>query len=100
MKILAFERELPGASAAQFHAIAKAEALRVWALYQHGPVRELYFRADQDTAVLVLECPTEADAAAALSTMPFVQQGLIAFDLISLKPYPGFERLFNQNDRE
>jgi len=96
MKILAFERELPGATTAQFQAYAKEEARQAWELYQAGVVRELYFRGDQTTAVLVLECPTLEDAEAALASMPFVQQGLIAFDLVPLRPYPGFERLFDQ----
>jgi hypothetical protein len=76
MKILAFERELPGASASQFEAFSRAEARRAWELYQAGPIRELYFRADQSTAVLVLECPALDDARAALSTLPFFAAGV------------------------
>jgi hypothetical protein len=30
----------------------------------------------------------------ALATLPLVSQGLIDFDLIPLRPYPGFARLF------
>ncbi len=98
MKILAFERELPTADPAQFQAQSRAEALQAWALYQSGVVRELYFRADQNTAVLVLECPTLEEAAAVLATLPFVQHNLIAFDLVPLKPYSGFQRLFGIED--
>ncbi len=94
MKILALERELPGATADAFHQHAQAEAACVWELYQSGVIREMYFRADRNEAVLVLECADAEQARAALATLPFVQHGLIAFDMIPLKPYPGFARLF------
>jgi hypothetical protein len=55
MKILALERELPGASTEQFKRHSKAEAVRAWELYQAGVLRELYFRATRRTAVLILE---------------------------------------------
>jgi len=42
----------------------------------------------------VLECPSVDEAREALSTLPFVENQLIAFELIPLKAYPGFERLF------
>ncbi|MBI5565288.1 MAG: superoxide dismutase [Chloroflexi bacterium] len=95
MKILALERERSGLTAADFQPHLRAEAARAWELQQAGVIRELYFRADQHTAVLVLECPTLEDAQAALNTLPLVEHGLIAFELIPLKPYDGFARLFS-----
>ena len=71
-----------------------AEARRAWELHQAGVVRELYFRADEDAAVLVLECATLGEAERALATLPLVRERLIAFDLVPLRAYPGFERLF------
>ncbi len=94
MKILAFEVEKPGLIAADFAPHLKDEASRAWVLHQAGVIRELYFRADQHTAVLVLECPTLEDAQAVLNTLPLVEHGLITFDLIPLIPYDGFARLF------
>jgi hypothetical protein len=94
MKILALEQESPGVNAGQFHPHLKAEAQRVWELYQAGVLRELYFRQDQSCAVLVLECASLDEARQALGTLPLVREGLIAFELIPLKPYPGFARLF------
>lgn len=94
MRILAIEKEMPGATAEQFKPHLKAEAARVWELYQSGVFRELYFRADQSDAVLILECADVEAARHALDTLPLVKAGLIAFDLIPLRPYPGFARLF------
>jgi hypothetical protein len=94
MKILAIEHDAPGATADQFQPHLEAEAAQVYALYQDGVIREFHFRQDQPAAVLVLECPTLEAAQQALSTLPFVQVGLIAFELIPLVPYPGLSRLF------
>jgi muconolactone delta-isomerase len=93
MKILAFEVERPGLTGADFAPHLKAEAARAWELQQAGLIRELYFRADQHTAVLILECPSLEDAQAALNTLPLVERGLITFDLMPLMPYDGFQRL-------
>jgi muconolactone delta-isomerase len=94
MKILALEREQPDASPDAFKLHAAEEARKTWELHQAGLIRELYFRADQSTAVLVLECNSIDEAQNTLAELPFVREGLIVFDLIPLKAYPGFQRLF------
>lgn len=94
MKILALEHELPQVAAEQFQKLAKDEARTVWKLTQAGVIRESYFRADRNEAVLVLECESTTEAQEKLSTLPFVQNKLIEFEIIPLKAYPGFERLF------
>lgn len=97
MKILALEKELPGNDARRFLPHLRAEAVRVWELVQSGAVRELYFRADRNEAVLVLECADLAEARELLGTLPLVEAGLIEFELIPLAPYPGFDRLFAED---
>jgi hypothetical protein len=97
MKILALEHEVPGATAEQFQQYAKAEARKVWEYHQAGVIRELYFRADKNEAVLILECGSVIEAHGILATLPFVQAGLISFEAIPLKAYPGFARLFDKS---
>ena len=94
MKILAMEKEKPGVQPHQFTYHLKAEAMRVWSLYQESVVRELYFRQDRSEAVLVLECEDATAARQVLETLPLVESGLIEFDVIPLVPYIGFARLF------
>lgn len=94
MKILAMEKEVPGVTGEEFKPHLKAEAARAWELYQTGVFRELYFRADQHEAVLILECTDVDEAYKVLNTLPLVKEGLITFDVIPLVPYPGFSRLF------
>ena len=97
MKLLAIEQDVPGIAPEQFAPHLKTEALNVWALYQAGTIREMYFRADRSNAVLVLECGTIDEAEAILRSLPLVKEGLIRFDLIPLAPYPGFARLFESD---
>ena len=94
MKIVAIEQELPGRTAEDFMPHLEAEAKKVWELYQKGLIREIYFRDDQKSAVLMLECESLQQAIDILSDLPLVRENLITFDCIPLKPYPGFERLF------
>jgi muconolactone delta-isomerase len=95
MKIMAIEKELPGATSEQFQMHLDDEALEVWRLYQAGVIRELYFRADHNTAVLVLECEDVTQAETLLTALPLVKAGLISFEVLPLQPYPGFARLFS-----
>jgi hypothetical protein len=95
MKILAMEIETEGVTPGQFALHSKAEAKRVWDLYQSGIIRELYFRGDRSQAVLILECTDADEARKILSSLPLVEAGLIRFDVILLIAYPGFARLFD-----
>ena len=97
MKILALEHELRNVPAEKFQQYACLEAARAWELYQGGVIRELYFRHDRPEAVLVLECDDLESARQVLSSLPLVENGLITFELIPLRAYPGFARLFKEN---
>jgi hypothetical protein len=94
VRILALEVERPGATAEEFAPLLEREARAAWGLVQEDVIREIYFRADRDCAVLMLECDDLEQAESKLSELPVVAAGLIQFELIPLKPYPGFARLF------
>ncbi len=94
MKVLALEKEVPGVSGAAFKPHLRDEAARAWELHQAGILREIYFRDDKPCAVLVLECDSVRAAEEALASLPLVQHGLVRFELVPLRPYPGFARLF------
>lgn len=97
MKILALEKEVPLVTDEDFHdSLLAEEARRVWELTQAEVIREAYLRKDWPGAVLVLECATVGEAEAVLATLPLVREGLIAFELMPLGPYPGFARLFRE----
>lgn len=99
MRLLAIEQNVEGATAESFTAeLLAAEARRAWELHQEGTIRELYFRTDNPAAVLMLEAADVASAGRALASLPLVEAGLIQFDLIPLRAYPGFARLFASED--
>ena len=99
MRILAIETTVENVSSTRFTPeIAAAEARRAWDLQQAGTIRELYFRADSPAAVLVLECRGVAEAQAALATLPMVAAGLISFEVVPLRAYTGFARLFGPTE--
>ena len=94
MKILALENECEGKSSDDFNPYLKDEAMAVWKLYKKNFIREIYFRKDVNTAVLILECDSVEEAEKTLAELPLVKEKLIYFQLIPLVAYPGFERLF------
>jgi len=96
MKVLALGRDLVAQDDARFAELRPAEARVVWELQQGDVLREVYFRADRPNGVLVFEVPDVAAARAAIDSLPLVAAGLIDFDLVPLRPYPGFARLFRE----
>jgi len=96
MKLLALEHEVAGTKPDASLPLLKAEARRVWELQQEDILREVYFRQDRSAAVLVLECENVVEAQTILASLPLVQAGLITFEVIPLKAYPGFERIHGE----
>jgi hypothetical protein len=96
MRIIALEVGIAGAPGDGFARHAREEAACLWGLVQAGVVRETWFRSDRTEAVLVLECQDQAEAHSHLATLPYVANGLIRFELIGLRAYPGFARLFGE----
>ena len=94
MKILALERELKPIAADQHQALLQDEAREVWRLQQENIIREIYFDARNHTAVILLEREDLQEAEEILKCLPLVDAGLIEFEMIPLKPYDGFARLF------
>ena len=99
MKILAMEKGIVDIKPEQLAPHLKAEAAQVWKLVQDGLIRETYFRTDRTEAVLMLECADLGEAQRVLQSLPLVKEGLICFEVIPLKPYTGFARLF-ENDAQ
>ncbi|MCU0506342.1 MAG: superoxide dismutase [Chloroflexi bacterium] len=102
MRFLALGSEVdisfPGMSREEAAALGRAEARRSWELYQSGVIREVQFRVDAHRSVILLEAPDEAAARDALATLPFVRAGVLSFEIVGLRPYDGWARLFAPED--
>lgn len=97
MRIIAIQKEASGLNKRDFVPHLRDEARQGWELYKDGFLREVYYKADRPEVVLILECDSVEKAKEKLSTLPLVQQNLISFELIPLKPYHGYERLFDKD---
>ncbi|MDP3461232.1 MAG: hypothetical protein Q8S18_00415 [Bacteroidales bacterium] len=93
MKFLAIEKDNASSTGQADRDLLELEAREVYALYQQGIIREMYFNQNHE-AVLLLECKDMKAAEESLSRLPLVSNGLISFEISELRPYTGFERLF------
>ncbi len=96
MKFLAIEKDNASSTGQADRDLLELEAREVYALYQKGIIREMYFNQNHE-AVLLLECKSQEDAELALARLPLVEQGIIRFEISELRPYTGFERIFKVN---
>ncbi len=96
MMILALEKQSDTVDQPSCAPFLEEEARRVWEIYCGGALRQIFFRADRRSAVLILECESVEAARELLDSLPLVREGLIGFELIPLAPYPGFGRLFKE----
>ena len=93
MKIMAMERAVDGTGEAPATLLQK-EAAAVWKLHISGAIRQAWFTTDTHNAVLELECASVEEAEGVLAELPLVAAGAIRFELLPLRPYDGFRRLF------
>jgi muconolactone delta-isomerase len=95
VQVLALERSVPDVLDAAFTpALLRAEAESLWQLHQNGVVRQMFFRTDRPEAVLLLEVADPGAARRTLDDLPLVSSGLIDFEIVPLRAYPGLARLF------
>jgi muconolactone delta-isomerase len=74
----------------EFARLLDPEAQRVRELYAEGIVRSIWSRQDVLGAVILLECPDEAAANAAIASLPLAQRGMLEFTMVPLRGYRGF----------
>ncbi len=96
MKIIAIEKMLKDVDAAKDRQLLMDEARTAWQLQQEGSIRELYFHNEERKAVLIMEADSAQAAKEVLDRLPLVRGGYADFEIIPLRPYDGFARLFVQ----
>ncbi len=93
MKILAIEREIRRVSWENSSELLREEAKHVYQLYLADNLREIYFNENK-CAILILETQNMESAKKLLDNLPLVKSGMIEFEVMELRPYTGFDRLF------
>ena len=67
------------------------ESARVRELYAAGVLRQIWKRGDIPGASILWEAASEADARAAIASLPLNQAGMLELVVFApLQPYPGF----------
>jgi hypothetical protein len=97
MKYLALEKELNKGEEQSIESLLEIEARRVYELYSQGIIRECYFSKEDHNAIIIMECKNEKEALDVLKTLPLVEENIIQFQLFTLLPYSGFDRIFYKN---
>jgi len=92
MKILAIEKELKDIDWSIENDTLENEAQHAYQLYISGYFREMYFN-EFHNAVIILECESLEKANELLNSLPLVKNGMIAFELMQLNPYTGYDRI-------
>lgn len=94
MTYLVLTKNAPGISWKGCEAVMREEAEAAWALHKAGVIRSAWFTAKSRDAVLLLEAADEEEAERAVMSLPLVREGLILYELLELRAYDGYERLF------
>jgi muconolactone delta-isomerase len=97
MKYLALEKELNKGEKQSIESLLESEARRVYELYLQGIIRECYFSKEGHNAVIIMECKNEKEVHKTLKTLPLVKENIIEFQLFTLLPYSGLNRIYNKN---
>jgi hypothetical protein len=94
MKVIAYDRFLPGVTLEQITPFLTEEVSNVWRLWKAGIVRENYARADEPGVVIVFEVPDVQTARTYTEDFPLSKAGLLEWSFIALQiPLP-IETLF------
>lgn len=94
MRILAILDLAPGAQPETVRAQLDRELKGSWALYASDVLREVYATPIATRVVFVLECESQAVAERHLAQLPLVAAGLFRIELIELRPFVNWSKLF------
>lgn len=89
MKIIAIAHRNQEKPPEAFAPHMEREAKKVLSLMAEDVVREVYSRHDGKGAIFVLEAASVEAVEARFSELPFVQNGLLTFEIYAVGPYRG-----------
>jgi len=97
MKILAILTPASGKNFSDLSPHLVAEERAVWADYETGFLREMYFQPDPVTVTLIVEAQGEAAVRERLASYPMVAAGLLDIRVIQLGPWLPLKALFRSD---
>ncbi len=97
MQYFAIDKSIEGVTEDQLRPHLPAELAATLQLYLSDKVRNFYFRKDRPGVILLMEVEHKKEAENLLNTLPLVQLGLLAFDLVPVGPLEPLELLLAKN---
>jgi hypothetical protein len=96
MKVLAVVCLAASADMSEVRSHLRDELRGSWTLFSENIIREAYLTDDPARIVFVLEAENLSAAEAHLKTLPLVKSGSFTLQLIELRPFVNWERLFGE----
>jgi hypothetical protein len=96
MQVLVIARVKAGIPVEQVLPFVSAEAAQAWEFYASEQIRQMYYIADMSGAVMLWEGESVESVTQEVSRLPMVQEGILACEILPIKPYTGFASLFAQ----
>ena len=94
MKVLAVVSLAASADLSEVRRLLVEELRGSWTLFSENIVREAYMTDDPSRVVFVLEAEDLAAAEGRLQKLPLVKSGAFTLQLIELRPFANWARLF------
>lgn len=96
MQILVIARVKSGIPIEQVLFFVNPEAAQVWEFYASEQIRQMYYIADMSGAVMLWEGESLESVTQQVQKLPMVKEGILACEILPLKPYTGYASLFTQ----
>ncbi|KZL19830.1 hypothetical protein PsAD2_01651 [Pseudovibrio axinellae] len=96
MQILAVSKVAQGATMEKVSEHGPHEVKHTMEAYLDGKIRNFWFQVNRPGVVFILECENEDEARSILNEQPFVDVGLMEFDVFPLQPLLPFGTLIGR----
>jgi hypothetical protein len=97
MQVLVIARIKPEIPIDRALPFVSAEAEQAWKFYASEQIRQMYYIADMSGAVMLWEGKSVEFVTQEVQKLPMVKEGILACEILPLKPYTGYESLFTQS---
>ncbi|MBG1265810.1 hypothetical protein [Nostoc sp. WHI] len=96
MQVLVIARVKSGIPIEQILPFVNPEAAQAWEFYASEQIRQMYYIADKSGAVMLWEGESVESVTQQVQKLPMVKEGILACEILPLKPYTGYASLFTQ----
>jgi hypothetical protein len=94
MQVLVIARVKPETPMEKVLSFVSPEAGQAWEFYASEQIRQMYYIADMSGAVMVWEGESVESVTQQVEKLPMVKEGILACEILPLKPYTGYASLF------